>query len=82
MLSTLENGKKKEHFVYIEDLNKLVSKNQVNDKGKHVNNKKFTCFNCLHSFKAKITLDNHKSSGCDLPIIIIFSMCRTSTDLL
>jgi hypothetical protein len=65
MITKLDNKSKVEHFVYISKLDVLVSKNQRSE-GKHINEKSFTCCNCLHGFKLKSNLEKHKTNGCDL----------------
>lgn len=64
-LLMIKDGKK-EHYVYINKLDILVSKNRFDEEGKHVSKVAYPCPNCLHSFSSHLRLDNHRKGGCDL----------------
>ena len=55
-----------DHYVYIKDINILVSPNKYDEEGKHITHTSFACQNCLHCFSAKGLLEKHRNNGCDL----------------
>ena len=57
LLITDETGKS--HYVYIKDIDKLLSR-QINNS----THKSFHCRCCLHPYKTKKGLENHIRSGC------------------
>lgn len=66
LISKHENGSDIQHYVYIKNIDKLVSPNQRDENGKHVEKMQYPCLNCLHRFSTKERLNNHREGGCDL----------------
>lgn len=66
LISKRENGSDIQHYVYIKNLDKLVSPNLRDETGKHVEKTQYPCLNCLHRFSTKDRLKNHREGGCDL----------------
>ena len=66
LISERKNGNEIQHYVYIKNIDTLITPNQKDKDGKHVENTQYPCLNCLHRFSTKERLKNHRVGGCDL----------------